>query len=135
MELYRPQMKIRRMQIAHWVPKATNTHSEYVIHIALPQQQRLHERASMLGYSTLPVVCLLRNPQSGSEPHTQLPIEWPSLELTPGGKQPDSQANYSPPAQYTGYKLVELYLHSPSFFMTWYLLKHPGISTFTTQQF
>jgi len=26
-----PQMKIRRMRIACWTPKATNTHSEYVI--------------------------------------------------------------------------------------------------------
>jgi len=95
-ELDRPPMTICRTWIARWVPKATNTHSEYVIHIAFPQQQWLRERASILGYSTLPVVCLLRNLQSGSEPHTQLPIEWPSLELPPGGKQPGSQANYSP---------------------------------------
>jgi hypothetical protein len=32
----RPQMKICRMRIACWVPKATNTHSEYVIHNAFP---------------------------------------------------------------------------------------------------
>jgi hypothetical protein len=25
----RPQMAIRRMRIAYWIPKATNTHSEY----------------------------------------------------------------------------------------------------------
>ena len=30
---------IRRMRIACWLPKATNTHSEYVILIALPLQQ------------------------------------------------------------------------------------------------
>jgi hypothetical protein len=29
-----PQMTIWRMRIACWIPKATNTHSEYVIFIA-----------------------------------------------------------------------------------------------------
>jgi len=33
--------KIWRMRIACWIPKATNTHLEYVILIALPQQQWL----------------------------------------------------------------------------------------------
>jgi hypothetical protein len=36
------------MSIAHWVPKATNTSSEYVIFIAIPQQQWLSERTSTL---------------------------------------------------------------------------------------
>jgi hypothetical protein len=35
------------MPIACWIPKATNTHSEYVIHIAFQLQQWLHARASM----------------------------------------------------------------------------------------
>jgi hypothetical protein len=35
----RPQMTIGRMRIAYWIPKATNTHSEYVILIAFPLQQ------------------------------------------------------------------------------------------------
>jgi hypothetical protein len=39
---------IRRMRIAYWIPKATNTHSEYAILIAFPLQQWLHERISML---------------------------------------------------------------------------------------
>jgi len=38
------------MNIAYWIPKATNTHSEYVILIAFPLQQWLHERASILRY-------------------------------------------------------------------------------------
>jgi len=38
----------RRMRIACWINKATNTHSEYVILIAFPLQQWLYERASML---------------------------------------------------------------------------------------
>jgi hypothetical protein len=41
-----------RMRIACWIPKATNTHthSQYVILIALPLQQWLQERASVLRY-------------------------------------------------------------------------------------
>jgi hypothetical protein len=47
----RPQMTIWRMRIACWKPKATNTHTEYVILIAFPLQQWLHKRASMLRYT------------------------------------------------------------------------------------
>jgi hypothetical protein len=35
----RPHMTIRRMRIACWIPKATNTHSEYVIFIAFQLQK------------------------------------------------------------------------------------------------
>jgi len=96
-QLDRPQMTIWHMRIACWITKATNTHSEYVIHIAFPQQQWLCECGSILGYSTLPVLCVLQNPVTGCEPQTQLPIEWPSLEPPPGGMRPGSQANYSTP--------------------------------------
>jgi len=41
-EQSRPQMTIRQVRFACWVPKATNTHIEYVICIAFPQQQWLH---------------------------------------------------------------------------------------------
>jgi len=37
-ELGRPQVTIWRLRIACWIPKATNTHSEYEIPIAIPQQ-------------------------------------------------------------------------------------------------
>jgi len=51
----RPQMTIWRMRIACWIPKATHTHththSEYVIPIAFPLQQWLHQRISMLRYT------------------------------------------------------------------------------------
>ena len=47
-ELGRPQMTIRRMRIACWITKTTDTHSEYVVVIAFPLQQWLHERASAL---------------------------------------------------------------------------------------
>jgi hypothetical protein len=36
------------MRIACWITKATNTHPKYVILIAFPQQQWLHEHSSML---------------------------------------------------------------------------------------
>jgi hypothetical protein len=38
-------------------PKATNTHSEYVVLIPFPLQQWLHERTSMLCYTY--IVCLV----------------------------------------------------------------------------
>jgi len=46
------------MPISCWITKATNTHSEYVTFITFPRQQRMHERASVLGYtcSTSPVL-------------------------------------------------------------------------------
>jgi len=43
----KPQITVWRMRIACWITKATNTHSEYVIHIAFPLQQKLHESASV----------------------------------------------------------------------------------------
>jgi len=52
----RPQMTIWRMRIACWIPKATNTNSEYVIRIAFPPQQWLHERAPMLRYTYIACV-------------------------------------------------------------------------------
>jgi len=47
----RPQMTIRRMRVACWIPTATNTTSEYVTLIVFPQQQWLHKLASMLRYT------------------------------------------------------------------------------------
>jgi len=44
----RPQMKMWRLRVVCWIPKATNTHPQYAILIAFPLQQRLHERVSML---------------------------------------------------------------------------------------
>ena len=53
----RPQMIIWRMRIACWIPKATNTQSEYLILVAFPLQQLLHEIAPILRYSN--IACLL----------------------------------------------------------------------------
>ena len=47
----RPQMTIWRMSIACWIPKATDTHSVYVMLTAFPLQQWLHGRASILRYT------------------------------------------------------------------------------------
>ena len=47
----RQQITIWGMRIACWIPKASYTHSEYVILIAFPRQQWLHERALMLRYT------------------------------------------------------------------------------------
>jgi len=44
-------MTILRMLIACWIAKVANTHSGSVILIACPQQQWLHERASLLRYT------------------------------------------------------------------------------------
>jgi hypothetical protein len=48
---------IWRTLIACWITKATNIHWEYIVHIAFPQQQWLHERASILRYTH--VACLV----------------------------------------------------------------------------
>ena len=55
----RPQMTIRRMRIAYWIPQVTNTHSEYVTLTAFPLKQWLHERNSMLRYTY--ISCLVFN--------------------------------------------------------------------------
>jgi hypothetical protein len=51
--LGRPQMTIWRMRVACCIPKAIDTHSEYVILTAFPLQQWAHQSASMLRYSYL----------------------------------------------------------------------------------
>ena len=40
---------VRRMRVARWITKATDTYSEYVMLIAFLRQQMLRERASVLG--------------------------------------------------------------------------------------
>ena len=56
-ELDRPQMTIWRMRISWWIPRAKNTHSEYVILIVFPPQHQLHERTSLLCYAH--IACLV----------------------------------------------------------------------------
>ena len=47
----RPRMIIRHTRIACWLPKATKTQSDIVMFIALPLQQWLYERTSLLRYT------------------------------------------------------------------------------------
>ena len=49
----RTQMTIWHMHIAGWIRKGTNPSSEYVILIAFPLQQWLHERTSVLRYTCI----------------------------------------------------------------------------------
>ena len=48
------------MIIPCWIPKATNTHSQYVTLIAFPLQQWLNEPALMLRYTQIACLVLLR---------------------------------------------------------------------------
>jgi len=54
-----------RMRNACWIPKATGTHSEYVMLTALPLQQWLQECASMLRYTY--IACLVNVKRAGTE--------------------------------------------------------------------
>jgi len=47
----RPQVTIWCRRIARWIPTATNTHSEYAIHITFPLQHWLNERAPLFRYT------------------------------------------------------------------------------------
>ena len=51
---------IRRVPFECWINKATYTHSEYVIFIAFPLQQRLHEPAWTLHYTYIACLLLLK---------------------------------------------------------------------------
>jgi hypothetical protein len=52
-EPYRPQMTVQHVHIACWIHKTTSIHLEYVILIAFPLQQWLHEHASVLCYTQI----------------------------------------------------------------------------------
>jgi len=58
-----PQMTVRLILIACWTPKATYTHSEYVILFAFPLQHWLHERTSILRFTHIAflAICLYEN--------------------------------------------------------------------------
>jgi len=53
----RPEIILTALAHCMLIPKATGTHSEYVILTVFPQQQWLHERASMLYYTN--IACLV----------------------------------------------------------------------------
>ena len=55
---YRPQVTIRRMCIACWLPKATNTYSDYVIRIASYGNNGCREAPQYYVIRTLPVLLI-----------------------------------------------------------------------------
>jgi len=60
-------MTIWRMRIACWIPKGTDTYSEYVIIIIpFPYQPRLHERALNFLDRLSKTLKFHENPSSGS---------------------------------------------------------------------
>jgi len=56
----------RRMRFSCWIIKAKNAHSEFVIHIAFPQQQWLHKGASLLRYTYIACLVLHNVTKQGS---------------------------------------------------------------------
>jgi len=59
-KLDRPHMTLGPMCFSCWLRKAANTHSEYVILIGYPRQQRLLQRTSMLRYTYIACLVSLR---------------------------------------------------------------------------
>jgi len=56
---YMTHMTMWRMCIVCWIPKTTNTHSQYVIFTDFLLQQWLHERDSLLRYAYITLPFLL----------------------------------------------------------------------------
>ena len=52
---------IGRMRSICWIHNATNTHTKYVILIAFPQQQCLHDRTSVLRYTYIACLEAIKN--------------------------------------------------------------------------
>jgi hypothetical protein len=66
----RSHMTTWRMRIACWIPKATDTHSEFVIHFAFPLQRWLHERSVICHTPIDSLVLFPPDDLSLSKPHT-----------------------------------------------------------------
>ena len=58
----------RRMRIACWIPKATETHLEYAILIAFPLHQWLRERATMSRYTYIASIVNCSAPKITCQP-------------------------------------------------------------------
>ena len=74
LERGRTHMTIWRLHITCWITKATHTHSQCEILIALPLQKWLHERASILRYTYY--ACLVKYTE-----FVYLHVIWVSLSL------------------------------------------------------
>jgi len=83
----RPQMTIWHMCFACWIPKVTNTHSEYVVLTDCPQIPQLHKHTSMLHYMYTACLVVRRWSQDSGEDvvppprHTAL-VQWTGLVWT-----------------------------------------------------
>jgi hypothetical protein len=60
----------------------THTHSEYVLHIAFPQQQWLNEHASVLLYTYIACVALYYVCSTDFQELTDIPSQYKSKTLT-----------------------------------------------------
>ena len=83
-ELGRP-LTMWRMRFSCWMPKDTDTHSEYVILIAFPLQQLLYKHTSLLFYMYIACLAEMLFPMfeafhkiemCGKEPLTCSDIQW-----------------------------------------------------------
>jgi len=71
-------MTTRRMRIACWTPKATNTDSQYLTFIAIPLQQRLHKRVPVLLHMYYSASLVYTTPSAGV-PATQKSVTVPNI--------------------------------------------------------
>jgi len=72
---------IRRMRIACWIPKVTNTHSECAIFIHFLLQQWLHIRVSILRYTH--IACLVTTLNKSMGTHRLVVVKLRVLSLCP----------------------------------------------------
>ena len=84
-ELDKSQMKIWRMRIARWIPKATNTNSQHIILISYPLKQWLHETPKGYVIRALPVFFsseLKRTRELQNIANDTLSAHWALLSVT-----------------------------------------------------
>ena len=75
------QTTIRRMCIACWVPKATNTNSEYVIHIAFRCNNGCTDSPQCCVIHTLPVLLIFTKLKKNGQEPTWAPDISPEVQL------------------------------------------------------
>jgi len=73
---------IWRLRIACWIPKAADTHSEYVILIAFSLQQLLYECSLMLRYTRFACLVFCHIVSTGLRLFDGNVIMFPAVRLT-----------------------------------------------------
>jgi hypothetical protein len=94
-------MTIWRMRIPCWIPKATETHSKYVIISAFPQQQWLRERDPVLRYTQiacLVTICVFHKQIVAAKSPRLIKyiVTKPSLSAVAGSESPRVSHDWSP---------------------------------------